>query len=66
MTGRKFPRSGFLLLGVLSLAAAAVFVVRMVAVEATGERIASAIVFGVMGTLWLAAYLSGHRAGDDS
>ena len=66
MTGREFPRSGFLLLGVLSLAAAAVFVVRMVAVEATGERIASAIVFGVMGLLWLIAHVSGRRTGDDS
>ncbi len=66
MTGRGFPRSGFLLLGVLSLAAAAVFVVRMVMVEATGERITSAIAFGVMGMLWLAAYRSGRGPGDDS
>ena len=66
MTGREFPRSGFLVLGVLSLAAAVLLVIRAVIVEATGERIASAIVFGMMGILWLAAYLSGRRADGDS
>lgn len=66
MAGREFPRSGFLLLGVLSLAAAVLFVIRAVIVEATGERIASAIAFGVMGMLWLGAYLSGRRAGGNS
>ena len=66
MANREFPRSGFLLLGVLSLAAAVVFIVRMVMVEATGERIASAIIFGVMGMLWLIAHRSGRGAGDDS
>jgi len=66
MTGSGFPRSGFLLLGVLSLAAAVLFVARMVIVEATGERMASAIAFGVMGMLWLAAYRSERGTGDDS
>jgi hypothetical protein len=66
MTNRGFPRSGFLLLGVLSLAAAVVFVIRVVMVEATGERITSAIAFGVIGTLWLIAHRSGRGAGDDS
>lgn len=66
MANRGFPRSGFLLLGVLSLAAAVIFVIRAVMVEATGERITSAIAFGVIGVLWLAAYHSGRGASDNS
>ena len=58
MTGRKFPRSGFLVLGILSLMAAVIFVTRAVVVEATSERIASAIAFGAMSLLWLTAYRS--------
>jgi hypothetical protein len=58
----QFPRGGFLLLGVLSLAAAVLFVVRASIVEATGERIASAVAFGLVGVLWLAAYVAARRA----
>lgn len=59
---RSFPRNGFLLLGVLSAAAAAVFVIRASIVEVTGERVASAIAFGLMGVLWLTAYFPGTRS----
>jgi len=54
----RFPPRGFLTLGVLSLAATAVFIVRAISIDATGERIISAIVFGAMGVLWLVAYRS--------
>ena len=66
MAGHRFPSTGLLPMGVLSLATALVFVFRVAIVEATGERIASAIAFGVMGMLWLAAYRSGRGPGDDS
>jgi len=56
MTSRAFPRTGFLALGVLSLVASLVFVVRALSVEMTGERMISAVVFGAMGLLWLWAY----------
>ena len=57
----SFPPSGFLILGVLSIAASIVFVVRAVAVEATAERIWSAVIFGTFGFSWLAAYWSARR-----
>lgn len=53
-----FPATGFALLGVLSLAAAAVFVGRAVAVAATAERMWSAVLFALVGTFWLVAYWS--------
>jgi hypothetical protein len=56
-----FPPIGFLILGVLSLTAAAVLAVRAITVEATGERIWSAVLFGGMGMFWLAAYRASHR-----
>jgi len=52
----RFPPRGFLVLGVLSLASSVIYVVRSFAVDATGERIVSAIIFGAMGALSLAAY----------
>jgi hypothetical protein len=55
MTQRTFPRNGFLLLGVLSLAAAILFAARAFAVEATMERIVSAVLFGGFGLLWIVA-----------
>ena len=57
----SFPPTGFLILGVLSIAASIVFVVRAVAVEATAERIWSAVIFGTFGFFWLAAYWSARR-----
>lgn len=57
----SFPPTGFLILGILSFAASIVFVARAVAVEATAERIWSAVVFGAFGFFWLAAYWSAHR-----
>ena len=57
----SFPPIGFLVLGVLSLVAAALFVFRAVSVEATTERIWSAIVFGGFGVFWLVAYWSARR-----
>ena len=57
----SFPPTGFLILGILSIAASIVFVVRVVAVEATAERIWSAVVFGALGFFWLAAYRSARR-----
>jgi hypothetical protein len=63
MTANKFPPAGFLVLGVLSIAASALFLVRAVGVEATTERIWSSVAFGVIGILWLAAYwASRHRS----
>ena len=61
MTSHEFPPTGFLVLGVLSLAASVLFLVRSVGVEATTERMVSAVVFGVMGVLWLAAYWSSQH-----
>lgn len=55
---QSFPPVGFLILGVLSLAASAVFVVRAVAIEGTAERFWSAVLFGAFGVFWLAAYWS--------
>ncbi len=57
----EFPTAGFLVLGVLSLAASVVFIVRAAGVEATAERIWSAVVFAAMGMFWLTAYWSTHR-----
>ena len=59
--GSSFPPIGFLILGVLSLAASALFVIRAVSVEATTERVWSAILFGGFGVFWLAAYWSARR-----
>jgi uncharacterized membrane protein HdeD (DUF308 family) len=56
-----FPPAGFLILGVLSVAASAVFLVRAVVVGATAERILSAVLFGAFGFFWLAAYRSARR-----
>ena len=61
MSARKFPPAGFLTLGVLSIAASVLFVMRAVAVEATPERIWSAVLFGVVGVVFLAAYRASHR-----
>ena len=61
MTTREFPRTGFLVLGVLSIAACLVFVVRTVGVEATAERVWSAVAFGTMGVLMLGAYWSSRH-----
>ena len=57
----SFPPTGFLILGILSIAASIVFVVRAVAVEATPERIWSAVIFGTFGFFWLVAYWSARR-----
>lgn len=58
----SFPPTGFLILGVLSVAASILFVVRAAAVEATAERIWSAVLFGAFGIFWLAAYWSTRRS----
>ena len=57
----SFPPTGFLILGILSIAASIVFAVRSVVVEATAERIWSAVIFGAFGFFWLAAYWSARR-----
>lgn len=57
----SFPPAGFLILGILSIAASILFVVRAGAVEATAERIWSAVIFGAFGFFWLAAYWSARR-----
>jgi hypothetical protein len=62
MTRYEFPSAGFLILGVLSLAASVVFIVRAAGVEATAERIWSAVVFGAMGVFWLAVYRSSRHS----
>jgi hypothetical protein len=56
MTTHKFPPAGFLVLGVLGIAASVVFLVRAAGIEATPERLISAVVFGVMGGFFLVAY----------
>lgn len=61
----SFPPIGFLILGILSVAASIVLVARSVAVEATAERIWSAVIFGMLGLFWLAAYWSAHRQPDN-
>lgn len=57
----SFPPIGFLVLGVLSLVATALFVFRAASVEATAERIWSAVLFGGFGVFWLVAYRSARR-----
>ena len=57
----SFPPTGFLILGILSIAASIVFVARSVAVEATAERIWSAVILGTFGFFWLVAYWSARR-----
>ncbi len=57
----SFPPTGFLILEILSIATPVVFVVRSVAVEATAERIWSAVIIGTFGFFWLAAYWSARR-----
>lgn len=56
MTTHKFPPAGFLVLGILSVAASILFLVRAAGIEATPERVWSAVAFGVMGVVLLAAY----------
>jgi hypothetical protein len=55
-TSRRFPPIGFLILGVLSIAAGVIYVARAVAVEATAERVWSAVILGGLGMMWLIAY----------
>ena len=62
MSTPAFPAVGFLVLGILSIAASVVFVVRAAGCEATAERIWSAVAFGAMGIFWLVAYWSAHRS----
>ncbi len=57
----SFPPIAFLVLGVLSLVAAAIFAFRAATIEASAERIWSAIVFGGFGVFWIAAYASTGR-----
>jgi hypothetical protein len=64
MAEHKFPSAGFLMLGVLSVAASILFLIRAAGVEATAERIWSAVAFGVMGVFMLFAYWASHRTPD--
>jgi uncharacterized membrane protein HdeD (DUF308 family) len=57
----SFPPTGFLVLGVLSLAASILFIVRAAAVEVAAERMWSAVLFGAFGFFWLAAYWSARH-----
>ncbi len=57
----SFPPVGFLILGVLSLAAATLFLVRAATVEGTAERVWSAVVYTGFGVFWLVAYWSDRR-----
>ena len=54
----SFPPVAFMVLGVLSLIAAAIFAFRAATIEATAERIWSAILFGGMGIVMVGAYRS--------
>ncbi len=58
---KTFPPLGFLILGVLSVVASIIFVVRAAVVDGTLERILSAVLFGGFGVLWLSAYWSTRR-----
>ena len=57
----SFPPVAFMVLGVLSLIAAAIFAFRAATIEATAERIWSAILFGGMGIFMVVAYVSTRR-----
>jgi len=57
----SFPPAAFMVLGVLSLIAAAIFAFRAATIEATAERIWSAILFGGMGIVMVVAYVSTRR-----
>lgn len=57
----SFPPAAFGVLGALSLIAATLFIIRAVTVEATAERIWSAILFGGLGLFMIAAYASARR-----
>ncbi len=57
----SFPPVAFMVVGVLSLAAAAAFAFRAATVEVTAERIWSASLFGGMGIFMVVAYLSTRR-----
>lgn len=61
MTTHTFPPAGFLTLGILSIAASVLFLVRAATIEATAERIWSALAFAVVGTVLLAAYRASRR-----
>jgi len=56
-----FPAAGFLVLGTLTLAAAALVAVRAVVVEATVERLVSATGFATVGVVMLVAYRSARQ-----
>jgi len=57
----SFPPVAFMVLGVLSLIAAAIFAFRAATIEATAERVWSAILFGGMGIVMVGAYVSTRR-----
>lgn len=56
MADHKFPPVAFLTLGLLSIAASIIFLVRAAGIEASTERVVSAIAFGALGVLFLVAY----------
>jgi hypothetical protein len=62
MSRSEFPSAGFLILGVLSFVASILFIVRAAGVEATAERIWSALAFGAIGIFWLVAYWSSRHS----
>lgn len=57
----SFPPTGFLVLGVLTLAASILFIVRAAAIEGTAERMWSAVLFGASGLFLLTAYWSARH-----
>lgn len=57
----SFPPVAFMVLGMLSLMAAVLFAFRAATIEATAERIWSAILFGGLGIFMIAAYASTRR-----
>jgi hypothetical protein len=56
MTAHRSPPTGFLVRGVLNIAASVLFLLRAAGIVATTERVLSAAAFGVMGMVFLAAY----------
>lgn len=62
MQRRPFPWQLHLLLGVLSVLAAGIVLVRGATVDWTAERIVTAAVFAGFGVLWLVAARRGRHA----
>jgi hypothetical protein len=57
----SFPPIAFLVLGVLSLVAAGIFAFRAATIDASAERVWSAVLFGGLGVFMIGAYAASRR-----